>query len=283
MNKNIILLLILALFATSSAAVLARMVPELNPVVIAFWRVLIAAGFLWAYSGIRSQGSIKNGYRGTIVLTGVLLGLHFACFFQAVKLTTVANATLFSTIPPLFTALVERFYLKRQWNKKIIFGLLCAFAGLTLVFSNQINVNTNHVIGIGFAIIGSVLISAVWLLSEKIRQNTESIVYIRTLFLSAALPLFLGSLFFGDGVANIKPVDIVWLTALGLFPTVIGHGLYNHALKFMRPTIVASFPLGEPIIASGLAYAVFGEPIGLLWAVGGLITLFGLIIITLNH
>ncbi len=283
MSTKLILLLFVALLATSSSSILARMLPDMHPVAIAFWRVFIAGTILWIYSVFVPQGSIKSSRRGTIVFAGILLGFHFACFFQAVKLTTVANATLFSTIPPLFTALVERFFLKRGWNTKIILGLVLAFAGLAAVFSNQLSLDASHKTGIGFAVLGSVFISAVWLMSERIRQNTESVVYIRTLFLSASLPLAVLSFFVGEKILNIGYADIAWLTALAILPTVFGHGLYNHVLKFIRPTVVASFPLGEPVIAAVLAYFIFGEPIGLLWAAGGIITLSGLAVITLNQ
>lgn len=283
MSPKLIILLIVALFATSSSAILARMLPDMHPAVIAFWRVFIAGSILWIYSIIVPQGSIKREGRGTIVFAGILLGFHFACFFQAIKLTTVANATLFSTIPPLFTALVERFFLKRSWNTKIILGLIFAFAGLTVVFSNQLSLDAGHKTGIGFAVLGSVFLSAVWLMSERIRQTTESVVYIRTLFLSASLPLVFLSFLADEKILNIGNTDIAWLTALAILPTVFGHGLYNHALKFIRPTVVASFPLGEPIIATVLAYLIFGEPIGLLWTAGGIITLSGLVMITLNQ
>lgn len=277
------ILLSAALLATSSSAIIARMLPDLHPVVIAFWRVLIAGSALWIYSGIVRQGSINPERRGTVIFAGILLGIHFACFFQALKLTTIANATLFCTLPPLFTALAEKFILKRAWNKNIIWGLAVAFSGLAVVFSNQLNLGGNHKTGIYFAILASVVISAVWLLSEHIRKLTKSIVYIRTLFLSASLPLVVLAFVYDENIFNLGSADIAWLTALGILPTIFGHGLYYHVLKYVRPTIVASVQLGEPVAAIILAYLIFSEPVTAGWILGGAITLSGLVLITSNQ
>ena len=45
------------------------------------------------------------------------------------------------------------------------------------------------------------------------------------------------------------------LFLLGLVPTVVGHSIFNYSVRYIRPTVVACFPLGEPIIASIIALA----------------------------
>ncbi len=283
MKIPLTILLSVALIATSSSAIIARMLPDIHPVVIAFWRVVIAGAFLWLYSGFVPQGPIKPEKRGTVVFAGMLLGIHFACFFQALKLTTIANATLFCALPPIFTALAEKFILKRAWNRNIIWGLAIAFSGLAIVFSNQLNLGDNHKAGIYFAILASVIISAVWLLSEHIRKLTKSVVYTRSLFLSASLPLILLALVNNQNIFNVGCVDIAWLTALGILPTVLGHGLYYHVIKYIRPTVVASVQLGEPVVAVIFAFIIFSEPVTAVWILGGTITLSGLVLITSNQ
>ena len=53
-------------------------------------------------------------------------------------------------------------------------------------------------------------------------------------------------------------------------------------IKYVSPTIVAAFPVGEPVIATILAYFIFSESIYLHTAIGGIITMTGLIIIALK-
>jgi len=53
-----------------------------------------------------------------------------------------------------------------------------------------------------------------------------------------------------------------WLLFLGLVPTIVGHNSIYYAIKYVSPTIVAAFPLGEPIIATLLAYLIDIEQCG---------------------
>ena len=69
---------------------------------------------------------------------------------------------------------------------------------------------------------------------------------------------------------------------LGIVPTIIGHNAIYYSVKYVSPTIVSAFPLGEPIIATILAFFIFGESIELNIYIGGSITLLGLIFITIK-
>ena len=52
-----------------------------------------------------------------------------------------------------------------------------------------------------------------------------------------------------------------------------------YAIRYVSPTIVASIPMGEPIIASILAWILFQEKVGVVIIFGGSITLLGLILL----
>ena len=75
-------------------------------------------------------------------------------------------------------------------------------------------------------------------------------------------------------------IDFLGLLFLGLVPTIIGHNSIYYAIKYVSPTIVAAFPLGEPIIATILAYFIFNEFITFNIYIGGALTLVGLILIS---
>ena len=67
---------------------------------------------------------------------------------------------------------------------------------------------------------------------------------------------------------------------LGLVPTIIGHNSLYYAIKYVSPTIVATFPIGEPVLATILAYFIFGEIISSYIFLGGIFTIIGLIFIS---
>ena len=70
---------------------------------------------------------------------------------------------------------------------------------------------------------------------------------------------------------------------LGIVPTILGHSILYYLVKYLRPTIVASIPLGEPFIASIFAWFLFdGQVLNTYIILGGLTTLLGLFIIIQN-
>ena len=104
-------------------------------VVIAFWRMALASAVLWIYSLIKPQGRFPREHLLTVTMAGVSLGCHFACFFSAVKLTSIANATILGTVAPVFTVLIEAFFLKRKLFKHALFGIFFALAGALTIHS----------------------------------------------------------------------------------------------------------------------------------------------------
>ena len=117
MNKKITLLLIIALLSVSTSPIIGRALTGVGAISISFWRMFIAAIALWIFSFIKPQGKMKlNANINKTIYAGILLGIHFALFFEAVKITKIANATFLGTLAPFFTLLVELFILKRYYN-----------------------------------------------------------------------------------------------------------------------------------------------------------------------
>ena len=282
MNTKITLLLILALLSVSTSPIVGRALVGVGAISISFWRMLIASIILWIVSIIRPQGKMKvpSNYNKT-VCAGILLGVHFVLFFEAVKITKIANATFLGTLAPFFTLLVELYILKRYYNKKVILGLLFTLIGSLIILGYQFNLESKYTIGNLYAILCSISIAAALMISEKVRENENTIVYTRTLYLSAAFTLFIISMFANEKLFNHEFNEYLGLIFLGLVPTILGHNSIYYSIKYVSPTIVAAFPLGEPIIATIFAFFIFSETITLNIFIGGLITLIGLILISI--
>ena len=282
MNRAVYGILALGLLGVSFGAPLARYVPDLAALTIAFWRMTGASAMLWGYSSLKGQGALPRNQLVPIALAGAFLGLHFACFYSAVKLAPIANATLFATMAPIFTLVYERFVLKRHLPRSAMAGLLLAILGAVVVTGGGLQLGANETLGNLMALASSVFMSVVLILAERIRINTGNVLYTRWVYLFAGLTL--------AGVILIKGVDISfhgadvkWLLGLAILPTLVGHNSMSYALKFLRPTIVGAMPFGEPILASILAWILFGETAGMHVIIGGGITLFGLVVLTLNR
>jgi drug/metabolite transporter (DMT)-like permease len=281
MNIKITLLLVLALFSVSTSPIIGRALENVGAISISFWRMFFASALLWMFSALKPQGKIKyKENRNKIIYAGILLGFHFALFFEAIKITSISNATFLGTLAPFFTLILELYVFKRKFSRIVLLGLMFTLFGSFIILFYDFDLSTKFTIGNLYALLCSVCLAVAFIIAEKVRENESTIVYTRTLYLSSAFTLFVISIIFNENLLNYTYLDFSGLLFLGLVPTIIGHNSIYYAIKYVSPTIVAAFPLGEPIIATILAYFLFYESITFNIFLGGSLTLFGLILIS---
>ena len=213
------------------------------------------------------------------LIAGIFLGIHFALFFASLKLTTIANATFLGTLAPLFTFFIEKYILKRSHASGILFGLGFAIIGAIIIVGNRFDFSSSYTIGNLLAVACSVFLGMAFILSENIRKEVDTISYSRTLFSSAAVTLFFIAIFTGSTLTGFSSGEFGGLLLLGIIPTLLGHGTMYFALRYVSPTVVAATPMGEPILASILAWFLFQEEAGVATLIGGSITFMGLFLL----
>ena len=274
-----VLLLVLATFSVSTSPIIARLLSDVPAVGISFWRMAIGVAILWLYSKFKPSATLSTENRNYTILGGIFLGIHFHFFFESIKLTTIANATFLGTLAPLFTLCLEKFWLKRNIQKNMIFALVIIFTGSLIILSDQFDASSNYTKGNLYALICSLWIALAFMISEKVRKEADTVSFSKTLFASAAMTLMMISFYTGESLIGYSQKDYFGLFLLGLIPTVFGHSVFYFALRFVQPTVVASFPLGEPVIASIIAYFLFSEAVGISVIFGGALTIIGLLIL----
>ena len=119
-NKiNISVILMFAMFAVSTSPVAAKILNQgsnVDGIMLAFWRMGFAALILWLFSIFKKQGNFKSKKNlKRSILSGIFLGLHFACFFIALDMTKMANAAFLGTLTPVFTLILEICILARSF------------------------------------------------------------------------------------------------------------------------------------------------------------------------
>ena len=282
MKTKINLVLVIALLSVSTSSIIARFLPNVSAVVISFWRLAIAGFMVWIYTFFYRQGRIDKTNYKLYIFSGFFLALHFASFYGAVKFTSIANATLLGITAPMFTILYERLFLKKALRPLVLLGLLFALCGSLIIASSGFVLKDGSLYGKLLGVLAAFSIAMVYISANKLRVNSNTISYTRMLYTVAAIFLFLMSVLIGESVLAINSTDIVWLVGLGLVPTILGHSLFYYSIKYTSPTIVASVPLGEPIIASILAWTIFSERVTSITLASGILILFGIYFIIAN-
>lgn len=285
MNQpKIIPLLFIGLLSISTSPIVAKSLAS-SGTIVAFWRMCLASFFLWGYSTFYSKNikKLSPSNRIKTSLAGVLLGIHFILFFEAVKITTIANATFLGTLAPFFTLMIELIVFKRRYRKMVYIGLLVSLIGTFLILMNSFDISSKFTLGNIYAILCSLSIGISFLIAEKVRDTEGTIEYTRMLYGVAALTIFIIGSFYTSSFIVTQKVEILGFIFLALIPTVLGHNIFYYCIKFTTPTIVGTVPLGEPIIASVIAFFLFNELISLNTAIGGALCVYGIFIILKNR
>ena len=282
MIKWIYVILFIGLLAISSSPVIARLLPLVPAAIIAFWRMTFASAMLWGYSSISPQESIAPKNIKLVIAAGFLLAMHFIFWFSALKLTSIANTTVLGIVAPAFTLLFERLWYKRKLSWITTTALLIILVGGIIVQGEDLGSINGTGLGNIMAILSAIFLGSVFIIGAKVRKSTPVITYTRMVYTVSAIVLLARSLVLDNPLTGYSINNYFWLFMLGLVPTLIGHTAFSYSVKFVSPTVIAAFPLGEPIIASYLAWLLFAESVPLYVLGGGLIVFIGMIILIIN-
>ena len=99
-------------------------------------------------------------------------------------------------------------------------GLIVAIVGGGIVQSGDISLNSANLFGNSIALLSALFLAITFVLAEEIRQETNSIIYGRSLFFVASITVLLIATTAGDSILDFKAGDIPWFLFLGLVPSI---------------------------------------------------------------
>lgn len=280
--------LALGVLSFTLAPIFVRWASEGPGVAVAVWRTVTAALLLapFAMGRLRTEGR-KLSQRDVlfIVAAGVLLGLHFVAWIESLYHTSVASASVLVTTSPIFLVVLGYVLLGEQLGRSTVASIVGAVVGAALIGWADVGavmMGGRALWGNALALGASVLVSGYLLIGRVVRQRVSWLTYVFPLYaVSAATTL---------AVAWLQGVPLLgyswpfygWCIALALGPQLLGHGSFNYALQFVPAALVSMLALLEPVGASVLAYAFFGEVPDPL-SVVGMLTVLGAVAYVIRH
>jgi drug/metabolite transporter (DMT)-like permease len=269
----------------SSAAILIRFAQADGAASLAIAAVRLAlaaavlAPFAWLLAG---REILRLGRRefGLCMLSGVLLAAHFWTWITSLEHTSVASSTALVTTNPLWVALASAVLLRERPGAAAVAGILLTLAGSMLVFAADASrgpgVGTAPVLGNTLAVAGAMSASGYLLVGRALRTRMSLTAYIWLAYTTAALVLMAAAVAIGVTFGSLSGAAWTFMVALALGPQLIGHTVFNWALRRLTATFVAVAILGEPVGSTLLAYFIFGENFGALQFAGFVLLLSGI-------
>jgi drug/metabolite transporter (DMT)-like permease len=207
------------------------------------------------------------------------MGLCLILWSTAVLETRVANASLLANSAPIFVALYAWLVLRTRLNRTYWIGLLLAMAGTVVVIGMDLilapSLNQGNLLALGSAL----FYAAYYLLVERCRQTTSTLVTIWWIDLSSTLVLVVYCL--AAGLPLFGYPAGTWLTFFlnALIPQVIGYFALTYALGHLPAWIVSPIMILQPVLTALLAIPLMGEPLNWTQIVGGLAVIAGIYLI----
>jgi len=259
-TKNLLLLFV-AVVAVSWAAIFIKLTGA-PPLATAFYRMSFATLFILPLALRKALPEIIK-IKGKILIvslfSGIFLGLHFATWITSLDYTSISNSVVLVTTQPIFVAILSHLLLKEKINLTILSAILLALSGSFIISGGDFRVGKANFFGDVLALIGAIMAAAYLMCGRVVRQKLSLFSYIFMVYFISALVLGILCIIWRTPLYPYPPRTFLWFILLGLIPTVIGHTLYNWALKYIKAYLVGITILGEPVGATILAYLIFKQ------------------------
>ena len=214
-----------------------------------FWRNLGGALLTLPFALRHSRDRIGVKWA---VIAGVLLALHFIGFFLAMRMTTVAAGTALVALQPIFAALFVKFsgghIPSTAW-----LGMIVSFVGVIMVSGVDLTISFRSFVGDIAAIISAALAAAYMMAGSRAQRSLETSTYTTIAYFTCSLTAFPMALLLGNEIFIFSRNE--WLILIGLLlgAQMLGHTMFNSALKRVSPAIVSLIVFFEVPVSAVLA------------------------------
>jgi len=172
------------------------------------------------------------------------------------------------------------FFLKEELTRAKVLALLLTFLGCILVIQvydpAQLKLNLRGIIyGLG-AGLGAGLYSVLGKKAVE-RYNPWTVVTYALGFGSLFLLIARGARPLYS--ANYPTITWIWIFALATFSTLLGYSIYTRGLKYIEASRAGIVATWEVVVASFLAFFIFGESLSALQIFGAFFIFLGIFVI----
>ena len=258
------LMLVVAVVAMSGAGPIIKLVTA-PPHVVAAWRLVFAVAFIAIVLAVRGRALLQvrltRHERMLGAAAGIMLAFHFWAWIASLRYTTVASSVVLVSMQPIFVALFSGLFLRERAGRMQWLGIAIACTGAAVLALGDAReggaLSRTVLFGDALALSGAVLVAGYYVIGRRLRQKLDLFVYIGIVYGIAALVLV--AVIMIDPRADLVgyPASDWWLIlAMAAGPMMLGHTSINYALKYVRAYVANIALLGEPVLATLIAWVL---------------------------
>ena len=261
---------------------LAKSAEDVNGIVLGFHRLWIGAIAVllvfYATGGRLSRQTLRTSFWG-----GVLFGLDIIFFFSAIKLTTVANATIVGALQPALLLYVGARWFGEQVNTALIGLTVVAISGAGIVAIGSASGSSQDwsLVGDLCALAALASWTGYFIASKRARETLSSLEYLAAFLVIATLVVAPVAVVapgpFDPGAEGWLIVFVVAVLSGG-----VGHFLMNFAHPHIPLYLASLLTLAVPVMSTTVALLFLDEPLNGIQVLGMAVVLVAVGLVVLR-
>jgi drug/metabolite transporter (DMT)-like permease len=277
--------LFIGIITVSFSAILVRLADAPSSVT-AFYRmffsvVIMAPLFILKYRQELKQISKRDWIFS--IIAGAFLAFHFVLWFESLRFTSVASSVVLVTLQPLFAFIGTYLFFKEMLTVRAIVSGSLAVAGSIIISWGDFKISGMAFWGDVLALIACLLVTVYLLFGQEVRSRLSLITYTFIVYGVSSIILLLYVIVSGDPFFPYKQEQWSYFILLSIFPTLLGHTLFNYVIRWVSTSVISVTILFEPIGASILAYYLLDELILPYQIIGGIVVILGICLFMLSR
>ncbi len=213
---------------------------------------------------------------------GLFLAGHFYSWIASLSMTSVAHSVLFVSMHPLFVIVASRVFFGETISPRAVFGSVIALLGAIIISGGSFQADAGTLPGDLLALSGAVMMTGYLMVGRKLRASYSTLTYTFVVYGAAAAALTIVALISATPLFPYSTLNYLLFAAMAVIPTIMGHSVFNWALKRFSATLISLLFLGEPVGASLLAWFMLNERPEAIFFPGAIMVLFGLAMVVLS-
>lgn len=272
--------IIIGVISVSLSAIFVKL-SSADAGVIAFYRMLFSIMIMLPWFLMKYSHEIKELSKRDWVfssIAGVFLSFHFILWFESLNYTSVASSTVLVTMQPLFAFIGTYLFFKEKITLQTFIAGGIAILGSVLISWGDFQISGSALYGDILALIACALITGYLLFGQDVRKRLSLVTYTMVVYSVSTATLFFYIIVKGESFGPYPAIDWMWFVLLAIIPNLLGHNLFNWALKWTSTNVISVAILLEPVGAAILAIIIFNEYLTASQVMGGLVVILGIML-----
>jgi drug/metabolite transporter (DMT)-like permease len=234
---------------------------------------------LWSAAAPAPAAGVARPERqdyGTLLLAGLFFAGDLASWHWSLLLTSIANSTLFANFTPVLVTLAAWLMFGQTVTRGFLIGLATAVAGAIVLMGGSLSLGGDHLLGDALGVFTAVFYCGYLLTVARLRRRLSARVIMGWSSVVTAFALLPIALVSGDRMLAATAGGWALLVLFAFVSQVAGQGMIAQALAHLPASFSSVALLIQPVAAALYAWALLGEAVGPVQALGGAVVLAGI-------